>query len=724
MHVNSNLLRKILLLFASIGVLAMLAGCGGDDKEPEPEPEPADTTPDTFSFDAVMDADLFVVVETDSVTITGIDAAASVTVTGGEYAIDGGDFTSDAGTINNNQSVSLRLTTASDLEATSEAVLTVGGVSATFSVTTHDADGLGPIAEGQEKFLGGVCCGQQAPNFTRYWNQVTPENAGKWGSVEGTRDEYNWAPLDEVYAMGKDNGYSVKMHVLVWGNQQPGWIGALPPAEQLEEIQEWFTLVAERYPEFDYIEVVNEFDNDPPNSANNGPGYIDALRLADPETTDELIAQFVAGGEEEAAAAERAAEYDWIINSFQMARDTFPDSVKLMLNEYSVINTDSRTTKYLEIVDLLLERQLIDAIGFQGHAFSTGGPNENMINNMDRLATAGLDLFVTELDIDGPTDLVQLIDYQRIFPMFWEHEAVKGITVWGYLPGHWRQNQGAHLADENGVEKPALTWMRGYVNGRSPVIADTGDIGSGEELAEETPVGTEIVTMSATAPAGGDIEWSILGGERADPYVIDPQTGVITVQEPLLSGENIIYVQAKAGIYTSMLARLEFLVPGEVFIEPPPPITYNFENNLQGWRVDFGSTEEFTVAHNADAQAAEVTPDWTQGSQFLIVFVPNSPLNFTGSSLEYTVTVSEAQATAGLMVRGVVQTGQPQSWTRIEGEYQTLVAGENTFTYVPVDDANNNLEVIERVAIQFAGMQDSGSVETILINNVSVTFDP
>lgn len=720
MQLFKNAANKILILFATFAVAATLTGCGGDGKS---DPEP-DTTPDQYSFSAVTDAALETVVESDDVTITGIDAAANISITGGEYSIDGGDYTATAGTISNDQTVSVRVTSSATLETEVVATLTIGGVNADFSVTTLPIDEEGPIAAGQNKFLGGVCCGAQAVRFTSYWNQVTPENAGKWGSVEGTRDEYNWAPLDEVYAMGKDNGYSVKMHVLVWGNQQPAWITELPPEEQLEEIQEWFTLVAERYPAFDYVEVVNEFDNDPPDTANDGPGYIDALRLADPETTTELIAQFTADGEDAEAAAERAAEYDWIINSFQMARDIFPASVKLMINEYSVINTDSRTTKTMEIVQLLQDRDLIDAVGFQGHAFSTGGPNQNMVDNIDRLATLGLDLFVTELDIDGPTDLIQLIDYQRIFPMFWEHEAIKGITVWGYLPGHWRQNQGAHLADENGVEKPALTWLRGYVNGQSPVIADTGGIGTGEELAEDTPIGTEIVTLSATAPGGGDIEWSILGGERAAPYAIDPTTGVVTVEEPLLSGENHVFVQAKSGIYTSMLLELEFLVPGEVYIEPPPPITYNFEEGLQGWRVDFGSTEEFTVAHNAEAEAAEVTPDWSTESQFLIVFVPNSPLNFTGANLEYTVTVTQAQVDAGIMVRGVVQTGEPQTWTRIEGEYQPLVAGENTFTYIPVDDDENNLEVIERVAIEFTGLQDSGNTDTILINNIAVTFNP
>ena len=44
----------------------------------------------------------------------------------------------------------------------------------------------------------------------------------------------------------------------------------------------------------------------------------------------------------------------------------------------------------------------------------------------------GLPIHITELDIPGNDDPVQLANYQRIFPVFWEHPAVAGITLWGY----------------------------------------------------------------------------------------------------------------------------------------------------------------------------------------------------------------------------------------------------------------------------------------------------
>ncbi|MBC6608623.1 endo-1,4-beta-xylanase [Hymenobacter sp. BT188] len=304
-----------------------------------------------------------------------------------------------------------------------------------------------PIATGKPKFVGGAFSNSQGVNFDKYWNQVVSENDGKWGSVEATRDVMNWTGLDLAYNQAKSQNVPFRMHVLVWGNQQPAWIENLPPAEQLEEIKEWFAAVAQRYPDIAFLEVVNEPTNDPPlkrSPTDQGSGnYIEAL-----------------GGN-------GATGWDWVINSFKLAREYFPNT-PLMINDYSVVNVTSNTQRYLGIINLLKQQSLIDAIGIQGHAFSTRGiPVATQVSNLNLLATTGLPLYVTEFDVDGLQDDVQLAEYQRVFPLFYEYPAVKGITLWGYRPGHWRTAQGAYIAFENGAERPALKWLREYVQSTS-----------------------------------------------------------------------------------------------------------------------------------------------------------------------------------------------------------------------------------------------------------------
>src|SRR3954462_15388579 len=99
--------------FASIGLLALLAGCGGGGgggaSNPPSPPPPVDTTPNSFTFNNKSDTGLSTPVTSNQVTITGITAAAPISITGGEYSIEGGAFTSAAGTVNNNQTVTVRV---------------------------------------------------------------------------------------------------------------------------------------------------------------------------------------------------------------------------------------------------------------------------------------------------------------------------------------------------------------------------------------------------------------------------------------------------------------------------------------------------------------------------------------------------------------------------------------------------------------------------------------
>jgi endo-1,4-beta-xylanase len=138
-----------------------------------------------------------------------------------------------------------------------------------------------------------------------------------------------------------------------------------------------------------------------------------------------------------------------------MARDIFPPETKLMINEYNILSSDVNVTRYLEIIDLLQAEDLIDVIGVQGHAFSTRGSAEAMTQRLDRLGATGLSIQVTEMDVDGnpnqidmtpeQSDAVQLSAMQRIFPTLWAHPSVEGITIWGWRPGLWRTPQEAYL---------------------------------------------------------------------------------------------------------------------------------------------------------------------------------------------------------------------------------------------------------------------------------------
>jgi serine protease len=101
---------------------------------------PVDTTPSEFAFVDQINVPVSTEITSAPVTISGINAAAAVSVTGGTYSIGcGADFTSAAGTINNNQTICVRHTSAATAGTATNTTLTVGGVADTFTSTTTAA---------------------------------------------------------------------------------------------------------------------------------------------------------------------------------------------------------------------------------------------------------------------------------------------------------------------------------------------------------------------------------------------------------------------------------------------------------------------------------------------------------------------------------------------------------------------------------------------------------
>jgi endo-1,4-beta-xylanase len=282
------------------------------------------------------------------------------------------------------------------------------------------------IAQGKTKFLGNILGNDRIdPGFSTYWNQITPENSGKWGSVEATPGLMDWSRLDAAYRYAKSH----KEHNFVWGRHQPAWIDTLSQDQQKLAVENWIRSYGQRYPDTQLIDVVNEPLHDPPR-------YKGAL-----------------GGD-------GTTGWDWLVWSFVTARRYCPHS-KLLLNEYGILSGGPDLERYLAIIRILRERHLIDGIGLQGHNLENVGTN--MIrSSLGRLKRFELPIYISELDFDITDDDAQLKRYASVFPVFWNDWAVAGITLWGYKQNHtWRPH--TYLLRTDGSERPALTWLKKYV---------------------------------------------------------------------------------------------------------------------------------------------------------------------------------------------------------------------------------------------------------------------
>ncbi len=115
---------------AGLTLAATLVAC--------PPTPTSDTDPDKASMTFAQKDNQAINTDVDSneITPTGYNAAATVTVLGGKYSIDGGAFTNANGTINPGQKIKLQGRSATTENATSSVLLQIGATESTFTIKT------------------------------------------------------------------------------------------------------------------------------------------------------------------------------------------------------------------------------------------------------------------------------------------------------------------------------------------------------------------------------------------------------------------------------------------------------------------------------------------------------------------------------------------------------------------------------------------------------------
>ena len=296
---------------------------------------------------------------------------------------------------------------------------------------------FGQLSTNPDKFLGNITtrgnvdAGGGVPAYYTLWNQITCENESKWGSVEGNRGNFNWG-CDRAFNYAKQHGFTYKFHALLWGAQYPNWLPNLTPKERFAAITNWFDKVKEKYNTLPLIDVVNE-------------------AVGRHQDGNPMMKESMGGGGK--------TGYDWLIKAFDMASQRWPDAI-LIYNDYNSIRWD--VDNYLALVQTLRDAGApIDAYGNQSHELGDISVNE-LTNVLKRQQDAlQMPMYITELDIDKANDDQQKTQLERILPLMWEAPYCAGVTLWGYIHGStWVDNSGLY---KNGVERPAMTWLKEYM---------------------------------------------------------------------------------------------------------------------------------------------------------------------------------------------------------------------------------------------------------------------
>lgn len=311
----------------------------------------------------------------------------------------------------------------------------MGGATAAAGASGTGSSAAGSPSTGfPPKFAGNIDTrGSIRSDFSMYWNQFSPENAGKWGSVQpNSQDSFTWTALDAMYKYANDHNIIFKQHNFIWGSQQPSWTANLTTSTGPAAVQNWMNAFCARYPNTRLIDVVNE---PPPHTT---PKYLNAIGGAG------------------------TSGYDWIANAFKWARQACPNAI-LILNDYNNVEQSSDVQHTIDIVNAIKKVGApIDAIGCQTHG-AANLSSATLKTNIDKLTSStGLPVYITEYDLNISDDAKQASVLQDQFTMFWNEPNVKGITYWGYIVGStWETNTG--LMQSDGTMRPAMSWLMNFL---------------------------------------------------------------------------------------------------------------------------------------------------------------------------------------------------------------------------------------------------------------------
>jgi endo-1,4-beta-xylanase len=311
-----------------------------------------------------------------------------------------------------------------------------GGTGAAPQVTLRSAASISGRFFGAAINAGHLDESDYAAVAANEFSFATPENEMKWSVTEKTRGTFTFDSGDRIVAFAAQNNLLVKGHTLVWHNQLPSWVPAIQDATDLHDAMiNHITQVVSHYRgQVVAWDVVNE------GIADNGQ----SLR----STT---FYQVLGAG--------------YVDDAFRAARAADPYA-RLYYNDYGAEGMNAKSNAVYDLVQGMVSRGVpINGVGLQMHTGpAASSPSAaDVAKNMQRLADLGLDVMITEMDVQICTsDLTtQTARFHDIVAACVAQPACKAVTVWGvpdkysWLNGQTCTTPRPLLFDDNYLAKPA-----------------------------------------------------------------------------------------------------------------------------------------------------------------------------------------------------------------------------------------------------------------------------
>src|SRR5579862_1597818 len=240
----------------------------------------------------------------------------------------------------------------------------------------------------------------------------------KWKALRPAPDRFDFSGADAILAFASAHAQKVRGHNLCWHEAIPDWFAGTATKENARQIlTEHIKTVAGRYAgklhSWDVVNEAIDSKSDRPDGFRKSPWF-------------ELIGP------------------EYIDIAFRTAREADPKAL-LTYNDYGFeSDTPEQTKKRAQVLDLVRGMKKrgvpIDAVGVQSHL--TAGdpmPGEGLRNLVRELRQMGLQVFVTELDVnekklEGPEtdrDAAVARVYKDYVTMMVAEQNVTAVLTWG-----------------------------------------------------------------------------------------------------------------------------------------------------------------------------------------------------------------------------------------------------------------------------------------------------
>lgn len=331
-------------------------------------------------------------------------------------------------------------------------------------------------------------------------NELKPDSildqAASIESGDNVNPQVDFSQAAAILNYCAENNIPVRGHVLVWHSQTPDWFfkeGFQDDGDWVDKdtmiqrmenyIKNVMEGLAEQFPDVNFYawDVVNEAWQD-----SGIPRVAGSSKSEDSNSS---------------AWTRIFGDNSFIEYAFQFARKYAPEGCKLYYNDYNEY-VDSKTTAIYNMAMELKEKGLIDGIGMQSH-LDVSYPTISMYKKaLDKFASTGLDIQVTELDITTSdtteTGLkTQAQMYSDLFDLYVEYaDSISAVVLWGVTDDQsWRASRVPLLFDEEFQAKPAYYSI---VDGMDVPVTTTTTPAETTTAAAET---TTDVTATTSTPA-------------------------------------------------------------------------------------------------------------------------------------------------------------------------------------------------------------------------------